>query len=345
MPLKNVDRLGISIVLCFYNSKDRIVSTLQHLSQQKGIFFAWEVLLVDNNSSDNTPDIALATWRASKNPCELRIIKEPKAGTMHARHRGIIESRYRYLLFCDDDNWFNAFYVKTAFETIHSDPAIAAVGGCGVLEFESDFTPPEWAQTFKKTFGAGPQGSADGDTTYGKGCLYTAGAILDRVWLDRLYTFGFESSLKGRDAKSLVAGEDTELTYALKLIGGKLFYSSKMHFKHFMPRGRITWPYIKRMWRSFGYSDFLISPYKMHFKKRRQQAFTVIILQRIIALAKPFLRASFALFAEGDRNVLQFQRAIGQFRAAIFNYKTFLKNQQMVANLLRQVKKEGIEKI
>jgi glycosyltransferase involved in cell wall biosynthesis len=340
MPLKNLDRLGISVVLCAYNSKNRIVSTLQHLSQQKGIFFSWEILLIDNNSLDNTSGIALETWTASLSPCELRIIKEPKAGTMHARHRGIVESGYRYLLFCDDDNWFNPLYVKTAFEIIHNDPAIAAVGGCGILEFEAGFNPSEWVEKFKKTFGAGPQGKIDGDTTDGKGCLYTAGAILDRVWLERLYNFGFTSSLKGRDGKSLVAGEDTELTYALKLIGGKLFYSSQMHFKHFMPRGRITWPYVKKMWRSFGYSDFLISPYVNHFKNRRQHAFTVIILQRIIALSRSFVRAVVASFAEGNKNVLQFQRAIGEFKAAVFNYKTFLRNQQMVANLLRHIKNE-----
>lgn len=345
MPLKNLDRLGVSVVLCVYNSKQRIVSTLQHLSQQQGIFFAWEVLLVDNNSSDNTSDIALATWNASKSPCDLRIIKEPRAGTMHARHRGIVESKYRYLLFCDDDNWLNPLYVKTAFEIIHNDPGIAAVGGCGILEFESHFNPPKWVENFKKTFGAGPQGKMDGDTTHGKGCLYTAGAILDRVWLARLYSFGFESSLKGRDGKSLVAGEDTELTYALKLIGGKLFYSSKLHFKHFMPSGRITWPYVKRMWRSFGYSDFLISPYVMHFKNRRRRAFAVIILQRIIAIAKPFRRAASKLFSEGDTNVLQYERALGEFKAAVFNYRTFLRNQQMVTKLLHHLNKDGIEEI
>lgn len=345
MALMNIDRLGVSVVLCVYNSKDRIVPTLQHLSQQRGIIFPCEILLVDNNSSDKTADIALESWGNNTSPFDLRIIKEPRAGTMHARHRGIVESKYRYLLFCDDDNWLNPLYVKTAFELIYNDPGIAAVGGCGILEFESHFNPPEWTENFKKTFGAGPQGKKDGDTTYGKGCLYTAGAILDRAWLDRLYSLGFESSLKGRDGKSLVAGEDTELTYALKLIGGKLFYSSALHFKHFMPARRITWPYVRKMWRSFGYSDFLISPYVMHFKNRRQRSFAVVILRQIIALAKPFGRAASKLFAEGDRNVLQYERARGEFRAAVFNYRTFLRNQQMVTKLLHQLKKGGIEKV
>jgi len=344
MALANIDQKGVSVVICCFNSSQRIVPTIEHLCQQKDIDFPWDVILVDNNSTDGTAEIAWETWQKDKGSCPFHIIKELKPGTMYARKKGIEMSNYRYLLYCDDDNWFHEHYVKTAFSIISKDENISAVGGCGILEFELDFSPPQWVEKFKKTFGAGPQGNIDGDTTHGKGCLYTAGAILDRVWLDRLYNFGFTSSLKGRDGKSLVAGEDTELTYALKLIGGKLFYSSEMHFRHFMPSGRITWSYVKKMWRSFGYSDFLISPYVIYFKKRRQHAFAGIMLQGIIGLAKSFARAASASFAEGNKNVLQFQRSVGEFKAAFSNYKTFVRNQQMVANLSRHIKNEGIEK-
>jgi glycosyltransferase involved in cell wall biosynthesis len=344
MALANIDQKGVSVVICCFNSSQRIVPTIEHLCQQKDIDFPWEVVLVDNNSTDGTAEIARETWRTNNGPCPFHVIKELKPGTMYARKKGIEMSNYRYLLYCDDDNWLHEHYLKTAFSIISKDENISVVGGIALLEFEKGLVPPPWIFDFIKGFG-GPQGKENGDTTYGKGCLYTAGAILDRVWLDRLYTLGFESSLKGRDGKSLAAGEDTELTYALKLIGGKLYYSSALHFKHFMPRGRMAWPYLKRMWQSFGYSGFLISPYVIHFKKRRHRAFTIIILQRIIALSRSFVRATSASFAEGDKNVLKFQMDIGEFRAAVFNYKTFLKNQQMVANLLRHVKNEGIEKI
>ena len=344
MALANIDQKGLSVVICCYNSSQRIVPTIEHLCRQKDIDFAWEVILVDNNSTDGTAEIARKTWLTNEGSCPFHVIKELRPGTMYARKKGIEMSNYRYLLYCDDDNWLHEHYLKTAFSIISKDENISVVGGLALLEFENGLVPPPWIFEFIKGFG-GPQGKNDGDTTFEKGCLYTAGAILDRVWLNRLYALGFESSLRGRDGKSLAAGEDTELTYALKLIGGKLFYSSKMHFKHFMPSGRMRWPYLKRMWQSFGYSSFLISPYKMHFRNRKPHAFTVIILQRIIALARSFVQATFALFAEGDRNVLQLQRAIGQFKAAFFNYKTFLRNQQMVANILRHFKNEGIEKI
>lgn len=344
MALANIDQKGVSVVICCFNSKLRIVPTIEHLCRQKDIDFPWEVILVDNNSTDGTAEIARETWHKNKGACPFRVINELKPGTMYARKKGIEMANYRYLLYCDDDNWLHETYLKIAFSIISKDENISVVGGMGLLEFEKGLAPPSWIFDFIKGFG-GPQAREDGDTTYEKGCLYTAGAILDRIWLNRLYKLGFESTLKGRDGKSLAAGEDTELTYALKLIGGRLYYSSKMHFKHFMPRGRMAWPYLKRLWQSFGYSGFLISPYVIHFKNRKQLTFTVIMRQRIVALVRSFVRAAAASFAEGDKNVLKFQRNLGEFEAAVFNYKTYLKNQQMVDHLLRQVGNGGIEKI
>jgi glycosyltransferase involved in cell wall biosynthesis len=344
MALANIDQKGVSVVIVCFNSSQRIIPTIEHLSRQKNIDFPWEVILVDNNSTDGTADIARKIWQENNGSCPFRVVKEERPGTMYARKTGIEKSNYRYMLYCDDDNWLPEHYVKTAFSIINADNNICVVGGVALLEFEKDLVPPPWIFKFIKGFG-GPQGKKDGDTTFDKGCLYTAGAILDRVWLNRLYTLGFESSLKGRDGKSLAAGEDTELTYALKLIGGKLYYSSEMHFKHFMPRGRMNWTYLKKMWQSFGYSDFLISPYNMHFKKRKPRGFIITVFQRIIVLIRSFVRATFALFEEGDKSVLEFQRAFGRFRAAIFNYKTFARNQQMVAHLRRHMKTEEVEKV
>src|SRR5688572_23323081 len=223
MTLANIDQKGVSVVICCFNSSQRIIPTIEHLCRQKDVDFAWEVILIDNNSTDGTAEIAWETWQTNRGSCPFRVIEELTPGTMHARKKGIEMSNYRYLLYCDDDNWLHEHYLKTAFSIISKDEDISVVGGIALLEFEKGLLPPPWIFDFIKGFG-GPQGKKDGDTTFDKGCLYTAGAIIDRVWMNKLYQMGFESTLKGRDGKSLQAGEDTELTYALKLIGSKLYY-------------------------------------------------------------------------------------------------------------------------
>jgi glycosyltransferase involved in cell wall biosynthesis len=340
MALANIEEIGVSVVICCFNSRSRIVPTVEHLAWQKSVDFPWEIILVDNNSTDGTAEIALQAWKAQNGQCPFEIIVERKAGTMHARKKGIEAARYRYLLYCDDDNWLHENYISTAFSIISKDASIAAVGGIGFLEFEPGLSPPQWVFTNIKSFG-GPQGSSDGDTTFEKGCLYTAGAILDRLWMNKLYNLGFQSSLTGRDGKSLQAGEDTELTFALKLIGGKLYYSSQMHFKHFMPKGRMNWDYLMRLWESFGYADFIISPYKSYFRAEARRSFVFLVALKTMLVCKYGIISCLKGFQEGDDNVLMVRRQWGELKACMFNFETFLKNRAMVDTLVDRLNKEA----
>lgn len=334
MPLKNLDKPGISVVICCYNSAGRITPTLEHLSRQINTNFPWEVVIIDNNSNDGTGDAALSLWKKLRCEAPLRVIAEPRPGTMYARRTGIEEAAFRYLLYCDDDNWLNENYLKTAHDIMVSDPNIAITGGMGILELEDKQNAPFWVEQYKNNFGAGPQGKEDGDTTNVKGCLYTAGAILDRVWLDRLFNYGFSSSLKGRDGKSLVAGEDTELSYALRLIGGKLYYSSKMHFRHYMPAKRMNWEYLKKLHGSFGYSDVLISPYADYLNRGKLMPLSKLIIRHLRILKNNYGKASQKSFAEGTVETVNFYRAKGSVKALVTSMNTYIFNKKSVLNLI-----------
>ncbi|MBK6397553.1 MAG: glycosyltransferase [Bacteroidetes bacterium] len=55
---------GISIVICCYNSESRIKETLEALQMQEvGNDIKWEVLLVDNNSTDKTIEVSEMIWK------------------------------------------------------------------------------------------------------------------------------------------------------------------------------------------------------------------------------------------------------------------------------------------
>lgn len=334
--LRNIEKIGVSVVIVCYNSENRILPTLSHLSKQRGIDFPWDIVLVDNRSTDGTVIKATEFWKATNILAKLTVVPEPNKGTMFARLKGIQSANYRYLLFCDDDNWLNETYIKDAFDVICQSEGIAAVGGQGEMVFEENFLPPPWAKLNGRSYGTGPQGIQDGDTTFHKGCLYTAGAILDRVWLDKLYRMGFQSSLKGRDGLSLVAGEDTELTYALKLVGGKLYFSSKLIFKHFMPSARMDWVYLQRLWKSFGYSDYLLYPYKLKMKGLSTPGRWSQMMKQVLSIIKYAGISSIYLFGEGNNYVLQLQRSLGKFSAMLNAYSLFVKNERMAAMLSSQ---------
>lgn len=324
---------GVSVVIVTYNGKDRLFPTLKHLAQQQNIFFDFEIILVDNNSYDGTVYLVDEYWKKLGAPFDLRIVIEKNPGTMFARKKGIEETKYRYLLYCDDDNWFCTDYVYRAYDIISKNQEIAAVGGKGFIQYDDDFIPPTWIEKYEKNYGTGQQGKKDGDTSRDKGCLYTAGAIFDVKWLYKLYKSGFESSLKGRDGKSLVAGEDTELTYALRIIGGKLYYSSKMTFKHYMPATRINWLYLKKLWYSFGVADYIILPYNNYLSKKKNAIRLKLIINSLLFLTKLKIKIFFKGLKEGDRDILIYEMKKGFLFAILRKHIEHIKASKIVDKL------------
>ena len=82
---------GISIVICCYNSENRLPKVLEHLEQQvMSESIAWEVLVVDNASKDRTAEVADKSW--NREDVSIRVVYEPKPGLSNARLCGIANS-------------------------------------------------------------------------------------------------------------------------------------------------------------------------------------------------------------------------------------------------------------
>jgi glycosyltransferase involved in cell wall biosynthesis len=153
----NLPLNGVSVVLCCYNSSSRLPTTLLHLAKQEfKTAVPWEVLIIDNGSTDNTCDLALSEWKNYGSEAPLRVIVEPIPGTAAARETGIKKSKYEFILYCDDDNWLCPDYVENAYEVMMSNQAISALGGQGQAVCEIE--PPKWFDTFKSNYATGPQG-------------------------------------------------------------------------------------------------------------------------------------------------------------------------------------------
>jgi glycosyltransferase involved in cell wall biosynthesis len=76
-----------SVVICCHNSTPRLAETLRHLRQQTAIGVPWEVLIVDNASTDGIAETAIACWH--RGPAPIRIVREPQLGLGRARMTGL----------------------------------------------------------------------------------------------------------------------------------------------------------------------------------------------------------------------------------------------------------------
>src|SRR5208283_4457645 len=94
--------MRISVILCTYNRASILISALESIvAQTLPESVEWEVLVVDNNSCDQTREVVEDFCR--RYPRRFRYVFEPNQGLSHARNSGIREALGEVLAFMDDD--------------------------------------------------------------------------------------------------------------------------------------------------------------------------------------------------------------------------------------------------
>jgi len=235
---------GVTVILCCHNSSANLPRTIEHLANQvvPGDI-PWEVLVVDNASTDATASLAPELWpQQSRVP--FKVVQEPQLGLAHARARGIAEARYEFLTFVDDDNWLCPNWIQTAYQVMCDHPEVGALGG--IIEPEFETSRPDWFGPVAYLYATGPTGEPSGDVTE-RHMLCGAGLSVRHSALTDVQAKGFRSISVGRLGASLAAGEDSELTYSLRLAGWRLWIDPKLRMKHFLPERRLRWEYACRL--------------------------------------------------------------------------------------------------
>lgn len=215
--------MDISIIICTYNRSENLKDCFDCLaSQEITDNFSWEVVLVDNNSSDDTKQFV--GDYAKQCGFTLRYSFESKQGLSHARNHGINDSNGDILIFIDDDirvcvNWLQSIY--TTFKAHQCD----AVGGR--IHIESPAKLPKWIKPDMygflgyQDFGSDPH-PMDGyiESPFG------GNMAIRRSAFDKIGLFDTELGRKGTGLKKeeLFKGEETDLFHRLADAGGKLYY-------------------------------------------------------------------------------------------------------------------------
>ena len=119
--------MDVSIVVSTYNRCRLLEEALRALLSQTSADVAYEILVVDNNSTDQTRP--LVEGLAKQNPEKLKYLFEPKQGLSYGRNTGIAAAKAPIIAFTDDDvrvapDW--VWRIKTGFE---ANPDIDFLGG------------------------------------------------------------------------------------------------------------------------------------------------------------------------------------------------------------------------
>lgn len=259
-----MSRSGITVAICTYNGAIRLPLVLEALAGQTLERSQWDVLVVDNASSDNTAQVATTCWR--RTDVDLRVIKEPARGQSRAREAARRAADREFLCFCDDDNLLDPDYLKIGFEFMQSAVDVGIGGGCGRPESESEL--PGWFDSVAEAYAVGPQGDAPGEVSAERGFVWGAGMILRRRAWDAISHAGFRPRFPGRQGSELASGDDNELCCALALAGWKIHYSPQLGFRHRIPAGRLSSDYCRRLYYSFGEAAVVLNVYRDFLLRR-----------------------------------------------------------------------------
>lgn len=255
---------GISIVICTHNGSKRIKPTLQAIfSLNTQSHIPWELIIVDNGSTDNTSTICKEFLLETDIQQKGRVVFEANIGCNFARLRGLYESQHTWILFCDDDNHLFPGYINIAWNILKFNSTIGALGGQGIALFEKG--KPEWFDRYSKSFAIGPQAKSDGKLNSLSQQLYSAGTFFKKELLLNYYDNDFKTILIGPHGNDLTRGEDTEWCILIQLLGYELWYNSELKFHHWMPEVRMTWSYYLNLKKGITSGCAKLSSYALYY--------------------------------------------------------------------------------
>jgi glucosyl-dolichyl phosphate glucuronosyltransferase len=240
-------RAMISVVLCTYNRARRLKAALASFrNMQLPPELAWEMIIVDNNSTDGTATVVSEYQRTA--PFDVRYFFERKQGHSHARNRGIVESKGVILAFTDDDVIMDAHWLEQLqhtydrFDCLGVGGRIAPVWACA---------KPAWLQE------DGPYALMDAIISFDQGdstCVlktppFGANMSFRRTAFEQ---YGLFRTDLGRVGARLAGGDDTEFGKRLLRNNERLIYNSRVLVYHPVEKERATKEYFQRWYFEYG---------------------------------------------------------------------------------------------
>jgi glycosyltransferase involved in cell wall biosynthesis len=240
----------ISVVVCTYNGAERLPAVLDHLAaQEPPADLAWEIVLVDNASTDGTRAVA-ASVQTGALP-SLRYIYEAAPGLTPARQCGVRASRGAWIAYVDDDNLLEQGWLAAIRQAIRDHPDAGGIGGEIVLDWP--VPPPGYLRPFGFCFAEQTVGPCDRqcDNLAGAGMVLKREALLASGWLD-------QPLLGDRTGDKLVSGGDVEIAQRVRAAGYNLWLTPAARLRHRIPDHRMSRSYLFRINFELGVSSAMI---------------------------------------------------------------------------------------
>jgi glycosyltransferase involved in cell wall biosynthesis len=234
--------VDFTVAIPTYNGEKRLPEVLERLRSQTGTeHFTWEIIVVDNNSTDNTANVVRhyqANWPTTS---LLKYSFEAEQGAAFARARAVREASGTFIGFLDDDTVPSPDWLVAAYTFGQEHPAAGAYGS----QIHGDFEV-EPSASFRKVayfLAIIERGSqAHRYEPRMKMLPPSAGLVVRKqAWVENVPSRPF---LTGRAGRSMLTSEDLEALMYIQKAGWEIWYNPNMHISHKIPRHRMERTYL-----------------------------------------------------------------------------------------------------
>lgn len=241
--------MKLSVVVCTWNRGASLSRTLRSIADaDKPRQAEWEVVVVDNNSTDDTA----AVVRRLADTLPVRHVFEPAPGLSHARNRAAAEAAGDYIVWTDDDVRVDRDWLVAYERAFRRHPEAAIFGGAIRPAFEG--TPPAWLPPALHCVDtAYALRTAPGDgvpiARAAEGMPFGANYAV-RIAEQRRHLY--DTELGKRPGRTLGVGEETDLIGRLLDDGASGVWVADAIVDHLIPRARQSRAYLRRYYRAIG---------------------------------------------------------------------------------------------
>lgn len=240
----------ISHIICTYNRANYLPKALEALAHQNySDFNDFEVVIINNNSTDNTQQV-VDTFIQQYSNIKVIYANEEKQGLSNARNKAIEVSNAEWLAFLDDDAYVDADYTRNLINFIKSNTSIKAIGGPILLDFES--SKPNWYTHYLGSL-------------FGYFKPYKSSRLFTKNFYPRGSNMIFHRSLfqkygrfnpnLGRIGRNMMGSEEKDMFQRIYKNNEKVYYLHTAIIYHLVPDFRTELDYIKKQSIGVGRSE------------------------------------------------------------------------------------------
>ncbi len=295
----STNKLSISIVICTYNRADYIQEAMESLYNQTLPKDAFEVIIVNNNSSDNT-EIVCTNFITNHSDAQFCFINEQQQGASFARNTGAKIAKSPLLCFMDDDAVAEKNYLQRIIHFFNNHPDAGGLGGRIIPRYIP--AKPKWMSYFVSSL-VGNFDYAQKVTEFSPNKYPLESNMIIRKE-DFFTVNGFNTALPGVIGNYRIGGEGKEFFLKLKAIGKTIYYDPFIIVEHIVETKKLTNEYLYRVASGIGRGE------RVRTKEISNATFIKKIIEYLFKLGASFILAA-GYFLKGEPTKM---KPIIQFR-------------------------------